>query len=205
MDHSNLINSLLSQMRPIVADFPLLYDMSYRRPGRTGDEPRVSAPRVDPALPMGDARALRALHVIKDRTVTALVRLAYIAELHGVRPPAMAVGDSQAAIMARLEAVTSILASLDALPALRADKAMTEQLIGRFSAPNVAECIEAMGNALVHALPKPNPGELDYKLCAICHERPTSGNRKRCPRCHSHFSKHGRERPTEKVSEKVDR
>lgn len=195
MNHSELVHSLLTAIAPVVQDFPLLYDMSYRKPGPTGDEPKVSAPKVDPSLPQGDAKALRALRIIQDRSTVALVRLAYVLELHGLPLPALPVGEGQAPVYARLRAIEGALGALAALPALRADKAAVEQLTGRFSSPSIGDCIAHMADALAIALPRATAAELSYKVCVVCQRRPTTGNRKRCTRCHTWFAKHGAERP----------
>lgn len=191
-----LINSLLTDVERLSAELPLLHDMAYRTPGPRGDEPRVSAPRIDPAAPGGDPSALHAWYLIRDRSTALLVRLSYVQMLHGLPTEQLAVGDALEPVSERLRAAQRALAALSAVEALRGDVAMTEQMTGRFSAPAVAPCVEQMVSALDRCLPRPSAAELEAMragACVNCGERPAMKGRKRCNRCHTHFSRNARE------------
>lgn len=192
----DLITSLLKDLNNITTELPLIHDLSYSKPGRTTATKISQGPRVNPPTNDGNQQAQDCYRLCADRSTTLNLKLSYVAELHRLPPPNLPAGDTLPAVLERLQAARTTLNDLLAYDGLRSDGPMREQMAGHYGTPSVRGCIDDMNTAVRALLPTPTPTELETlkdQPCTNCGERPQAKGRKRCTRCHTHFSRHNTE------------
>jgi hypothetical protein len=203
MHMRDLLAMLAKSLNPLIDELPLVYELAYW-PSTPETEVRVSAPKVDASTPQGNAQAATLYRDVQALSLLTVVRLNYVLDLHGL--PRLLVLDAELPgdVADRLRSIRSALEQLATSDRLRADAPMREHVMSNDdNTPGITEAIDRMTRAHARLLPRASASEVEAMRatpCANCGEQPTIKGRKRCARCHSYFSKHGIERPSEIAS-----